>query len=70
MIRTQGSEVTNEDKQRLKKRLDNIQCLKRLNLALRQLIRDVKSQTEEASSQAAEILQERLEYNQRRHHFY
>ena len=65
MIRTQGSEVTPIDMERLTNRLRRIDQLKRLCLALRQLTRDVKIATDDTSAKSAEVLRERLQLLER-----
>lgn len=65
MIRTQGSEVTRMDWERLQNRLERIDHLKRVCVALRELIRNVKNETEETSTRSAELLRERLQHLER-----
>lgn len=66
MIKTsQGTHVSEADMKRLRDRLERIRQLKCVCMALRQLARDVKNATEDASTEAAQILRERLEQLER-----
>lgn len=57
---TQGTEVTASEIERLKNRMERIKQLKCVCMALRQLTRDIKNATEDASTESAQILRERL----------